>query len=281
MDNRPIGVFDSGLGGLTVLKEIIRAMPYENIVYFGDSGRAPYGIKSKETVAGFTFQNIRFLMAQDIKLLVIACNTASAYAYESVKEKLGIPVIEVVRPGSAAAVAASKKGSIGIIGTPATIASKVYENAIYSYDKNVKIISKACTLFVPLVEEGRDWWESDVAERIASVYLSPMRESGIDTLVLGCTHYPVLSKVITRTMGGSVVLISSALEVAREVRSLIIQSGICNDPEGKAGSSLGSYTGAPQYRFFTSDSVEKFKSFGGLILDRTLESVEKINIEDF
>jgi len=268
MDNRPIGVFDSGLGGLTVLKEIIQLMPSESVVYFGDSSRAPYGTKSKETVIKYTFQNIRFLLNQDIKMIVIACNTASACSYEEVKNRLTIPVVEVVQPGAVTVVRETKKKKVGVIGTPATINSSVYERAIKKLDNSIEIISKACPLFVPLVEEG--WWENDIAFRVAEEYLCPMKEEGIDTLVMGCTHYPLLQKTISRVMGDKVKLVSSALEAARAVKNVIMEKGIERDEKLN-----------PVYRYYTSDSVEKFKSLGSIILDRKIDFAEKIDIEKY
>lgn len=174
MDNRPIGVFDSGLGGLTVLKEIKNLLPRESIVYFGDSGRAPYGSKSKETVVKYTFQDIRFLLNQDIKMIVIACNTASACSLDQVKNSFDIPIVEVVGPGAATAVRETVNKKVGVIGTVATVSSGVYEKAILKLDPEIEIYQKACPLFVPLVEEG--WWENDIALRIAEEYLLPLKE---------------------------------------------------------------------------------------------------------
>jgi len=268
MDNRPIGVFDSGLGGLTVLKEIMKLMPSESVVYFGDSGRAPYGTKSRETVVKYTFQNIRFLLSQDIKMIVIACNTASACSFEQVKNSFEIPVVEVVQPGAVTVVRETRNKKVGVIGTPATINSSVYERAIKNLDGSIEIISKACPLFVPLVEEG--WWDNDIALRVAEEYLCPMKKEGIDTLVMGCTHYPLLQKTISRVMGEEVKLVSSALEAARAVKNLIREKGIERDKKLK-----------PVYRYYTSDSVEKFESLGSIILDREIDSIEKIDIEKY
>ena len=219
MDNRPIGVFDSGLGGLTVLKEIRNLLPTESIVYFGDSGRAPYGTKSKETVIKYTFQNIRFLLNQDIKMIVIACNTASACSIDLVKHSFDIPVVEVVEPGSVSAVRETVNKKVGVIGTIATVNSGVYEKAISRLDPSIEIFQKACPMFVPLVEEG--WWENDIAQRIAEEYLLSLKEKGIDSLVLGCTHYPLLHNTISKVMGEGVKLVSSALEVAKVVKEVI------------------------------------------------------------
>ena len=268
MDNRPIGVFDSGLGGLTVLKELVNALPFESLVYFGDNGRAPYGTKSKETIIKYTFQDIRFLLNQDIKMIVVACNTASAYGYEQVKNCFNIPVIEVVRPGAEAAVRETVNKRVGIMGTPGTISSGVYERAIKMLDESIEIHSKACPLFVPLAEEG--WWDNDIALRTAEEYLLPLKAEGIDTLVLGCTHYPLLHKTISKVMGDGVKLVSSGLEVARVVKGMIEDKGMGRD------ESIN-----PVYRYYTSDSVEKFELLGSSFLDSKVCSAEKVDIEKY
>jgi glutamate racemase len=268
MDNRPIGVFDSGLGGLTVLKEIMELIPSESLVYFGDCGRIPYGTKSKETVIKYTFQDIRFLLSQDIKMIIIACNTASACSYELVKLNFNIPVIEVIRPGSFSAVNETKNKKIGVIGTTGTIDSGVYEKVIKERDASVQVFSKACPLFVQLAEEG--WWDNDIAYRIAEEYLLPLKNEGIDTLVLGCTHYPLLYNTISKVMGSEVKLVSSGPEVAKTVKNLMAKSDTSRD------SSI-----RPIYRFYTSDSVEKFESLGSSFLGREIKAAEKIDIEKY
>ncbi len=268
MDNRPIGVFDSGLGGLTVLNEIKRLIPTESVVYFGDNGRAPYGTKSKETVIKYTFQDIRFLLNQDIKMIVIACNTASACSLQLVKDNFDIPVIEVTEPGAVTAVRETKNGKIGVIGTIATINSGVYERAINRLDNSVEIISKACPLFVPLVEEG--WWENDIALKVAQEYLTSLKSDNIDTLVLGCTHYPLLYKTISKVMGEEVKLVSSALEVTKVVKKILKEKDIERDQRVK-----------PVYRYYTSDSVEKFEDLGSAILESEIHSAEKVDIEKY
>lgn len=268
MDNRPIGVFDSGLGGLTVLKEIMELIPTESVVYFGDNGRAPYGTKSKETVLKYTLQDIRFLLNQDIKMIVIACNTASACSLQTVKNSFDIPVIEVVEPGAHTAVRETKNKKVGVIGTSATVNSGVYEKAIHRLDSAIRIYPKACPLFVPLAEAG--WWENDIAYRIAEEYLIPLKNEGVDTLVLGCTHYPILQETIHSVMGPEVTLVSSALEVAKVVRDVINETNICRDKDIK-----------PVYRYYTSDSVELFESLGNAILDKKIQAAEKVDIEKY
>jgi len=268
MDNRPIGVFDSGLGGLTVLKEIMEYVPTESLVYFGDCGRVPYGTKSRETVMKYTLQDIRFLLNQDIKMIVIACNTASSYGYELAKNSFDIPIIEVIQPGATAAVKATKNKKIGVIGTPGTINSGVYEKAINKIDSSIEIYSKACPLFVQLAEEG--WWDNDIAVRIAEEYLNPLKGVGIDTLVLGCTHYPLLQKAISKVMGDGVKLVNSGMEVAKAVKKLIEEKDIGRDNKI-----------SPVYRYYTSDSVEKFEQFGSAFLGREINSAEKVDIEKY
>jgi glutamate racemase len=269
MDNRPIGVFDSGLGGLTVFKEISNLLPSESLIYFGDNGRAPYGTKSRETVIKYTLQDIRFLLSHDIKMIVIACNTMSAY-YDIVKQNHDMPVIEVIRAGAAAAVAETKNMKVGVIGTPATISSCAYQKAINRLNDKIEIYQKACPLFVPLAEEGQEWWESDITFKIAREYLEPLKQTSVDTLVLGCTHYPLLKNIISRIMGDEVKLVSSALEVARVVKQTILDNNIQRDPEYR-----------PEYRYYTSDSVEKFEPLCSAILERMVTTAEKVDIEKY
>ena len=268
MDNRPIGVFDSGFGGLTVLYELSKLLKNESIVYFGDNGRAPYGTKSKEIVIKYTFQDINFLLNQDVKMIVIACNTASACSLSKVKNCFDIPLIEVVEPGALSVAKTTKNKKVGIIGTTATINSGVYERAIKKINDNIEIFVKACPLFVPLVEEG--WWENDIVEMIAKEYLNPLKKQGIDTLVLGCTHYPLLEEIIKKVMGEDVILVSSALEIAKSVKELIKEKNIERDSEI-----------TPVYRYYTSDCVDKFENLGQSILKQKIYSVQKVDIEKY
>ncbi|MBR5279738.1 MAG: glutamate racemase [Clostridia bacterium] len=271
-DNRPIGIFDSGLGGLTVLKAVQELLPNESLVYFGDSGRTPYGTKSPETVQKYTFQDINFLLEHQVKMIVIACNTASACSLDAVLKQYTLPIVEVVGPGSRAAVRTSKKGQIGVIGTPATIASGVYERAIQAAtarltpDRASTYYGKACPLFVPLVEEG--WWDREVTALTVQEYMKPLQDAGVDTVVLGCTHYPLLQSAIQKEMGPEVTLVNSALEVAREVQAVLTERDIATGEGGQGSVS-----------FFTSDSVEKFAELGSIFLGKRLENVTKIDIE--
>lgn len=271
-DNRPIGIFDSGLGGLTVLKAVQELLPNESLVYFGDSGRTPYGTKSRETVLKYTFQDINFLLEHEVKMIVIACNTASACSLDAVLKHYTLPIVEVVGPGSRAAVRASKTGRIGVIGTTATISSGVYERAIQAAsahlmpDQPATYFGKACPLFVPLVEEG--WWDREVTALTVRDYMKPLQDAAVDTVVLGCTHYPLLQSAIQKEMGTDVTLVNSALEVVREVQAVLTGQDIATDTCERGKVS-----------FFTSDSVEKFAELGSVFLGRYLENVTKIDIE--
>ncbi len=266
---RPIGVFDSGLGGLTVLKEIMALLPGENLVYFGDSGRAPYGTKSPETVEKYSRQNIRFLLEQQVKMIVIACNTASACAYEAVKDSTGVPVVEVVSPGAKAAVQLTRNNRIGVIGTNGTVASEVYVRAIRRFaDREIYIVQQPCPLFVGLAEEG--WWENDIARSIAREYLAPLCQCQIDTLVLGCTHYPLLEKVIAETMGPQVKLVNAGSRVAAMVRQTLLDENLLNPGAKKA-----------EHHFYTSDSVSHFQKLGGSFLAEEILDARKIDIEQY
>ena len=264
-----IGVFDSGLGGLTVLKEIMRLLPDENTVYFGDTGRTPYGSKSPETVVKYASQIARFLQRHQIKLLVIACNTASARAYRAVCGMMQIPVIEVITPGAEAAVQASCHGRIGIIGTRGTIESGVYVKAIQQQaDTAVQISQQACPLFVSLAEEG--WWDHPVARQIADIYLAPLKQANIDTLVLGCTHYPLLKKTIAESAGPDVTLVDASARVADRVKQVLDEQQLRNKT-----CQPGKHT------FFTSDSVDYFRQLGSLFLGRAIDHVGRVDIEQY
>jgi glutamate racemase len=249
---------------------MIELLPKESIVYFGDGGRVPYGTKSRDTIVKYTFQGIRFLLNQDIKMIVIACNTASAASFNLVKSSFDIPIVEVIQPGAATGARETRNKKVGVIGTAATISSCAYEKAIKSIDDTIRIFSKACPLFVPLAEEGKEWWDNDIAQRIAEEYLLSLRNEGIDTLVLGCTHYPLLQKTISRVMGEDVMLVSSALEVTKAVKEIIAENAMERDGRIK-----------PVYRYYTSDSVEKFEPLCSAILNKVITSVEKVDIEKY
>src|SRR3989338_3596865 len=261
---RPIGIFDSGIGGLTVLKEIQQEVPVENIVYFGDTARVPYGTKSKETITKFSIDNINFLQDFDVKIAVVACNTASSLSLDALKDRFSLPIIGVIEPGAKEAIAKTKNGKIGVIGTKATIGSGAYESHLKRLDPSVKVYSQACPLFVPFVEEG--WLEGEVVSKVARTYLDSLKSFGIDTLILGCTHYPLLQKVIQNAIGESVRLVSSAQATAKEARELLDKLNLA------AGKSQ-----APQEtRFYVSDEPEQFRTLGERFLGRSIHSVAKV-----
>ncbi len=262
---QPVGVFDSGIGGLTVLKEILKALPYEKTVYLGDTARVPYGIRSPETVLRYSFENTRFLISKNIKLLVIACNTSSAISLDAIREIVNIPVVGVIEPGAKAAVKATKNKMVGVIGTEATIKSNSYTKAVKNLDKEILVSGLACPLFVPLVEEG--WTDGTIASLVAEKYLSSFKNSNIDTIVLGCTHYPLLKRVISDVMGPEVILIDSAIETAAEIKHILKTSGLEREKQEK-----------PSREFFVTDSVEKFLNIGEKFLGEKIENIEKIQL---
>jgi glutamate racemase len=226
---RPIGVFDSGIGGLTVVRALRELLPNETIFYLGDTARVPYGGKSAATVERYSLEITEMLLAENCKAIVVACNTASALALPRLESTAPIPVTGVIRPGAAAAVALTRNGHIGVIGTRATIRSGAYESALRSVDPTVRITARACPLFVPLIEEG--WLRSEVTDRVVRQYLTPLVEEGVDTLVLGCTHYPLLREAIERFLGQSVTLVDSAQNCAIAVTRLLEEEDLRASPE--------------------------------------------------
>ena len=267
MDNRPIGVFDSGIGGLTVLKEIMEQLPGEDVVYFGDTARIPYGTRSKETVIKYVFQSIRFLMTKDIKAIVIACNTASALAMEEAQEIFDIPIIGVVDPGAKASISATKNNTIGVIGTEGTINSGAYQRKVRKMLPQSEIIGVSCPLFVQIVEEG--WESSDVAHLAAQKYLLELKEHNIDTLILGCTHYPALRYTLGKVLGDQVNLVNPAYETAKVTKNIL-----------KEQSLLSEKLDGGEYTYYVSDDPEKFKRVGGNLIKKQISKVEKVNIEN-
>ena len=220
----PIGVFDSGVGGLTVAREISRQLPYENIVYFGDTARVPYGSKSQNTIIRFSEQIIRFLRTKQVKAIVIACNTASALALDAVKDEFDLPIIGVVIPGARAAVEATTNGKVGVVGTEATVQSGMYTKVIQGMNPKIEVIEKACPLFVPLVEEG--FKEHIVTREIIEYYLESMRNTDIDAMILGCTHYPLLRSKIREYMGDKIQIVNPAYETAMDLKRLLEEKEI-------------------------------------------------------
>lgn len=266
--NYPIGVFDSGLGGLTVAKELFGRLPAEDVVYFGDVGRYPYGPRSKEIIIQFSRQDVNFLLEQRVKLIIAACNTASATALETLREEYDTEILGVIEPGAKSAVTATRNGVVGVIGTKGTIASNSYAKAIERLDSKVKVFSMACPLFVPLVEEG--YLDRQATSMIAEDYLSPFRSNGIDTLVLGCTHYPLLKPVISRVLGDKVTLIDSATETAREVQQHLERTG-CLKKSGSAGS----------HKFYVSDIPDQFAQTARHFLGEEVKNVIRIDITKY
>lgn len=267
----PVGVFDSGVGGLTVAREIMRQIPNEKIVYFGDTARVPYGSKSRDTVTRYSRQIVRFLQAQEVKAIVVACNTASAYALDELEKEIDIPILGVVRPGAKVAAEATKNGKIGVIGTEGTINSRIYATYIKQINENFNVIGKACPLLVPLVEEGL--LKDPVTDEIAMRYLSELIDLDIDTLILGCTHYPLIRSTVGRIMGDQVTLVNPAYETARELKEMLRAEGLLNQNEMGLGEN--------KYRFFVSDGAEKFKQFATSILKYGILSAKTVNIEDY
>ena len=265
-----IGVFDSGVGGLTVTREIMRQLPNENVVYFGDTARVPYGSKSKNNIIRFSRQIIRFLKTKNVKAIVIACNTASALALETVKEEFDIPIIGVIVPGARAAVRETKNGQIGVLGTEATIKSETYTKEIRKLMPEAEVIGKPCPLFVPLVEEG--FAKHKVTEEIIDYYLASMKESDIDSLILGCTHYPLLRSRIRAYLGDKIQLVNPAYETAMDLKYILKESGMEN--AGKEGEHA-------TYSFYVSDAADKFKQFANSILPYDIETTQQINIEEY
>ena len=261
-DNRPIGIFDSGVGGLTVVDQIWKILPNENIVYFGDTARVPYGTKSKETVTKFSVENVEFLMKHDVKLVLVACNTASSLSLDFLKRCFRVPMIGVIEPGAREAVSTTRNSRIGVIGTRATISSGAYEKGIKKLSRNASVYAQSCPLFVPLVEEG--WIDKPVAREIAGIYLRPLKEKSVDTLILGCTHYPLLKTIIKKVMGQKVALVDSAKEVAKEARDILDANGIMNRSRSKGSS-----------KFFVSDEPARFIGIGEYFLKKRIICLKK------
>jgi glutamate racemase len=261
----PIGVFDSGIGGLTVVRELMRQLPNESIIYFGDTARVPYGPKSPETVLRYSREIVAFLKGEGVKAVVVACNTATAHALPALREENDLPIIGVIEPGSRAAARATLTGRVGVIGTQGTINSRAYEKAIKGAAPETEIIALACPLFVPLAEEG--WLDTDVTRLVAEEYLKPVNDAHVDTLVLGCTHYPLLKPVIGRVVGRDVRLIDSAEETAAETVATLKSSGLAHAKTDHA-----------RYRFIASDAPEQFLRVGGRFLGSAIDRVETVTL---
>ena len=261
--NNPIGVFDSGIGGLTVVRALMEQLPFENIIYFGDTARVPYGIKSIETISRYATQITEFLLHQKVKLLIVACNTMSAVAYQVIKDLSPVPVLDVVDAGAQSAIAETHNKCVGVIGTPATINSNAYQKAINKYDPEIRTFSQACPLFVPLVEEG--WLDHQVTRLTAQEYLRPFIAQNIDTLVLGCTHYPLLKPLLQEVIGDQISLVDSAQAIIEQTVELLRKNNLQNKQQKP-----------PEYRFYVTDVPIRFTSIGERFLGRTLDNVNVV-----
>lgn len=264
----PIGVFDSGVGGLTVAREIMRQLPHENIVYFGDTARVPYGSKSKNNILRFSRQIIRFLRTKGVKAIVVACNTVSALALETVQEESDIPILGVIVPGARVAVQSTKNDIIGVAGTEATIQSETYTKIIRQMNPHAVVIGKPCPLFVPLVEEG--FAKHKITEEVIDIYLSDMRQTDMDTMILGCTHYPLLRSRIMAYFGEKVHIVNPAYETAVDLKKILDESGTANLSEEAAA-----------YEFYVSDAAEKFTRLANTILPYDVAATKVVNIEEY
>lgn len=262
---RPIGVFDSGVGGLTVLRALKRRLPGERLVYFGDSAHVPYGSKSREAVTAFSRTISRYLVGEGVKMVVVACNTASAMALQALRRELPVPVVGVIEPGARAAARLARKGRVGVIGTEGTVSSHAYREALRGIDPGVSVEETACPLFVPLVEEG--WWKGRITRAVAERYLAPLRRRRLDALILGCTHYPLLKGVLRQIVGKDVVLVDSAEETALEVARILDREGLRR--VGRRG----------MYRFIASDAPERFRVVARRLLGMAVPRVEVVRFD--
>lgn len=265
MKNKAIGIFDSGLGGLTVVKEVRKLLPNEDIIYFGDTARVPYGSKSKEVIIKYSREITRFLKSKEVKMIVVACNTASSFALKTLQEELEIPVIGVIHAGSKYASEITK-GRIGVVGTKGTIKSNVYEKSIKKINSEIKVYGRPCPLFVPLIEEGM--LDDSITEQVAERYLNEIKNN-IDTLILGCTHYPLIKPLIEKVCGKEVKIFNPAKVVAEEVKEILLKEDMFSD----------SYHGNTLY--YASDDPEKFAETGKLFLGDSNLKVEEIDIEKY
>lgn len=269
-DDRPIGVFDSGIGGLTAVRELFRQLPHESVLYFGDTARLPYGNKSKETITRFSLEITNFLVRQNVKCIVVACNTASSHALDALRARFDVPIVGVIEPAAHAAVHASPRGMIGVVGTLATVGSGAYLEAIHRIVPGANVISRACPLFVPLVEEG--WLDHPVTRQVAEEYLAELRNAPLESLILGCTHYPLLAPLLHDLMGPGVRLIDSGAEAARATGQLLAERGQLAHDSGRG----------PQHHFFLSDEPRRrsFARVAETFLGRPLPHVTVVDQTD-
>jgi glutamate racemase len=266
--SKPVGIFDSGLGGLTVVKEILKILPNEDIIYFGDTGRTPYGPRSKDIIIEFSRQDTNFLLEQNVKIIVVACNTASAQALDEIRNDYDLEMIGVIEPGAVSALKSTKNGKIGIIGTAGTISSDAYARTINKLNPDIKVFSLACPLFVPLVEEG--YIEKEATRLIAEDYLAPFSTNGIDTLILGCTHYPLLKDVIRKVLDNDIVLIDSAEETAQVVYKKLLEMDLMREK-----------TSAVSHKFYVSDFPERFNQVARHFMGEAIRNVIRVDITKY
>lgn len=267
MDNRYIGVFDSGLGGLSAVKEIMEILPNENVIYFGDTGRVPYGTRAKDTILKYVQSDINFLLNFDIKAIVVACGTASAVAVPELKDKYDIPIIDVLSPTVKKAADMTKNGKICVLGTSGTINSGKFSSSLLEIDSKFEIVSKACPMFVPLVENG--YINSEITSAIANEYLQEAKSVGVDTIILGCTHFPLISNTISDIMGEGVSLINPGKAVAEYLKDYLTNNNMLANTKAK-------------YEFYVSDRPQGFAKLGSMFLNREItESIEQVDIEKF
>ncbi len=269
MDNRAIGVFDSGLGGLTAVKQLMDVLPGEDIVYFGDTGRVPYGTRSNQTIVKYVMQDINFLKTFHIKMIVVACGTASTVALPAIEGRVGLPMVGVLSEAVASAVRLTKNNKIGVIATPATIGSGAFERGLYAAMSQAQVYAQACPLFVPLVENGH--FDTPVTALVVDEYLAPLKEAGVDTLIMGCTHYPLLERAVGRYMGSGVTLINVGQEIAKYVKRYLTEQDMLAQKREKGTCS-----------YFVSDSVENFSHLGSMFLQQEIgEMVNLVDIEKY
>lgn len=267
-DDRPIGIFDSGIGGLTVAKKIFEYLPNENVIYFGDTARVPYGSKSNSTVIEYAYQDAKFLIDKNVKIIIVACNTVSSVAMKHLSERFNVPIIGMIEPGTKMAFSKTKNNKIGVIGTDATINNKAYSEELHRLNSNIEVYEKSCPLFVPLAEEG--WLNKEATALIAEEYLNELKIKDVDTLILGCTHYPLLSNVIQKVMGNNVNLIDSGTAAALNVDSYLKNKDIILSNKGEHKEN----------HFYVTDMPKRFRKVAELFLGRKIQNVHKIELEE-
>jgi glutamate racemase len=274
----PIGVFDSGMGGLTVLRALLRRLPDEDFIYFGDTARVPYGTKGARTVRAFARQDAAFLHAQGVKMIVVACNTASAFALDELQQEFPVPVLGVIEPGIEAALARTRGGPIGVIGTSGTIRSGKYQEGLARVVGAARVRARECPLFVPLAEEGLT--EHPITEMAVAEYLLPLREAGVDTLILGCTHYPLLKPAISRFMEPETTLVDSAEALAEAAARTLVERGLVRPIVAPPVAAGADAPARPQLEFWLSDVPWKFAEAGARFLGRPIEAVRQVNLDE-